>query len=144
MLSSCSTSPPALVCASQTLIKLSLSSPGVRGNLLPADRGWIRLLLRLPLKHPEWFTAEQQELWHSAHILTLSHHGREHELSKRQQHLKSMCLYSLGVPVSPWGVQDAVKPGWAVHSLSAPQAPPVADHCSKEEQVRGEWGTELT
>lgn len=67
----------------------------------------------------------------------------KHGLSKRQQSLKSLRLYSLGDPVGPFSVQDAVKSGWAVHSLNTPQTSPVADHSSKEEWVEAEWGREL-
>jgi len=69
-----------------------LPSPGVRGNVLPADKDWIRLLLRRHYKHPEGFTAEQPEVWHSGDILILSDRGREAQAEQERTVFKTPVL----------------------------------------------------
>ena len=61
--------------------------------MLPADKDWIRLLLRLHFKHPEGFTVEQQEVWHSGYILNLSDHGREARANQE------ITVFKIPVPV---------------------------------------------
>lgn len=101
----------------------SLPSSAVRGNVLPADKGWIRLLLRLHFKHPEGFTVEQQEVWHSGYILIRSDHGREAGADQE------ITVFKIPLPVhTRWDcvlfrVRDAVKSERDVHGLNVPPPP---------------------